>query len=141
MKLFFLTLGASVLLMGGARGTEADYHLGEWIGTWNNGGTSGHFNLALERAPDGTVTGNVDIVADGGKTESEFAVDLRQITFDGDQMTAVFVTPEKDQKYIKMTGLLQQNVGHGEWVAHTAIDSGKEMLSGTGTWAVQKYVP
>ena len=53
MKAFLLTLFASVLVMSGVGSRAAEYHLGEWAGTWQSGDTSGHFNLELERAADG----------------------------------------------------------------------------------------
>jgi hypothetical protein len=140
MKAFLLTLCASVLLMSGARSYEADYHLGEWIGTWHSGDTSGHFDLALERAPDGQLIGNIDVATDGGKA-SEYAVDLRHVAFEGDNFTATFVTPGKSAAVIKLTGSLSKQAGSGEWVAHQRVESNAEaqVASATGTWELQKY--
>jgi hypothetical protein len=139
MKPLLLTLCASALLVGGARSHEAEYHVGQWIGTWQDGEASGRFDLDLERASDGQIAGNVDVSMSGGKTR-EYAVDLRHINFNGDHFTAVFITPGKTAE-VKLSGTLEKEKGSGEWVASKRVDStaSSAIESTSGTWELQKY--
>lgn len=135
-RAFLLMLCASVLMQG-AYGHERDYHLGDWIGTWKSADTSGHFDLALQRAPGGEVAGNI-VVSTDNQESSEYDVDLRNISFDGDHFTAIFVTPGKSPDVIKLTGSLSARTGSGEWVAHKRLQSNAE-VSAYGTWELQKH--
>jgi hypothetical protein len=142
MKPFLLTLFASVLLMSGARSHDAEYHLGQWIGTWQSGETSGSFDLDLARGSDGALTGNIDVSTNGAKAQ-EYAVDLRHVSFEGDHFTAVFVTPGKSAQVVKLSGTLSREKGSGEWVAHKLGEAKEPQATATasesGTWELEKH--
>jgi len=126
----------SVLLISGARGFDEDYHMGEWIGTWSSADTSGSFDLDLQRASDGNVAGNVIVATDNQK--AEYDVDLRNISFDGDNFTATFITPGKPQNIIKLTGSLSAQTGSGQWVARKRMQTSTQTPE-SGTWQLQKH--
>jgi hypothetical protein len=141
MRPILLTLFASVLLLSGIPGHAAEYHLGQWIGTWQSGDKSGHFDLDLGRGSDGELVGNIDVSADGGRGQ-EFAVDLRYVKFEGDRFTAVFITPGRSAAAIKLSGTLSNEKGSGGWVARKrgdAQESEESMSSATGTWQLEKH--
>lgn len=140
MKPILSTLFASVLLMSGAHVHAAEYHLGEWLGTWQSGETSGHFNLDLERTSDGKLVGNIDVSTDGGNAH-EYAVDLRYVDFDGNRFTAVFLTPGKNAEVVKLAGTLDKAKGSGEWVARrrgATPESASDSTAASGTWVLEK---
>jgi len=139
------TLCASILCLSSlpaASSHEKDYHLGEWIGTWHSSDTFGHFDLDLERAPDGKVAGNIVVSTDRDET-SAFAVDLRHVSFEGDTFTAVFVTPGGSPEVIKLTGTLSAQSGYGLWFAHQQLaepETGAAAAEpATGTWQLEKH--
>jgi hypothetical protein len=141
MKSFLLTLFASALLMSGAYSRAAEYHMGEWIGTWQSGDNSGHFNLSLGRAADGNLVGNIDVSMDEGQGH-EYAVDLRYVDFEGDRFTAVFLTPGKSAQVIKLTGTLDRVKGSGAWTARkrAGMPDAAEDAPASGTWMLQKQL-
>ena len=139
MKSFLMTLFASALLMSGSYSHAAEYHLGDWIGTWQSGATSGHFNLALQRTSDGNLVGNIDVSMDDGQSH-EYAVDLRYVDFEGDRFTAVFLTPGKFAQVVKLTGTLDKEKGSGAWTARmrAGMPASDADAPASGSWMLQK---
>jgi hypothetical protein len=144
-RFILLTVCASVFSLAftpGAYCQERDHHLGEWSGTWHGTDASGHFDLDLQRESNGDVAGNIVVSTDSGKA-SEFAVDLRHVSFEGDTFTAVFVTPGKSPEVIKLTGSLSEQTGYGEWIAHkrrgAAGESTEADAETNGTWTLERH--
>ena len=55
------------VLAAPAKAADGDQYLGMWSGTWaGTDGSSGHFQLNLERGSDGKLTGSIAVTQDGG---------------------------------------------------------------------------
>ena len=90
MRKFFLCL--MVLLAGVASmqaqqsgGAAASDLLGTWTGTWEGAGSSGGFELTLEKGKDGSPTGRVVVTG-----EPAYKATIRTLAFEGKKMTATY---------------------------------------------------
>ena len=121
----------SAAQQGGA-GTAAagEPFLGTWSGTWNASGSGGGFELTLEKAADGTVTGKVAVTG-----EPAYNAALRTLSFDGNRMTAAYdFTPDPSAEVL-LTATFVEKKADGTWVLRaksTTTDAA------TGTWTVTK---
>lgn len=118
-----------------ASAADADQYLGLWSGTWAGAdGSSGHFQLSLERGGDGKLTGSIAVSQDGGG--SDYTSKLKNAAFAGDQFTAAY-EPPGGQAEIQMKGTFGSKGGDGEW-SLGAKDQPSNPAMASGTWKIAK---
>ncbi len=124
------------LAVAPARAADGDRYLGTWSGTWaGTDGSSGHFQLALERGGDGKLTGSIAVSQDGGGG-SDYTSKLKNAAFAGDKFSAAYEPPD-GQSEIKMNGTFAARDGDGEW-SLGAKDQPSSPAMASGTWKITK---
>src|SRR5277367_5146551 len=76
-----------------AAAADGDQYLGTWSGIWSGNDSSGHFQLTLERSPDGRITGSIAVSQDGGGN-SDYTAKLKSAAFMGDKFSAAYEPPD-----------------------------------------------
>ena len=119
-----------------ALAADGDQYLGSWSGTWAGAdGSSGHFQLNLERGSDGKLTGSIAVSQDGGGG-SDYTAKLKNAGFAGDKFTAAYEPPD-GQSDINMKGTFGAKGGDGEW-SLGAKDQPSSPAVASGTWKIAK---
>ena len=134
-----LLLLASICVSGPtapARAADGDQYLGMWSGTWaGTDGSSGRFQLNLERGGDGKLTGSIAVTQDGGGG-SDYTSKLKNAAFAADKFTAAYEPPD-GQSEIHMKGTFGAKGGDGEW-SLGAKDQPSSPALASGTWKIAK---
>jgi hypothetical protein len=119
-----------------ARAADGDQYLGTWSGTWAGAdGSSGHFQLNLERGGNGKLAGSIAVSQDGGGG-SDYTAKLKNAAFAGDQFTAAYEPPD-GQSEIHLKGTFGSKGGDGEW-SLGAKDQPSSPAGPSGTWKIAK---
>lgn len=128
---FVLLCGAMAFAtQRGAEGSKAgEEFVGIWSGSWEGGG-SGGFELTLEKAADGPVTGKVSVT--GPPT---YKAVFKTLSFDGKKMAARYDFPEDDSIDIALAATFDGKTANGTWSARVKA-SDAEVAA--GTWTVTK---
>jgi hypothetical protein len=134
-----LLLFASIFFGGPiapALAADCDQYLGTWTGTWAGAdGSSGHFQLNLERGSDGRLSGSIAVSQDGGGG-SDYTAKLKNAAFAGDKFSAAYEPPD-GQSEITMKGTFGAKGGDGEW-SLGAKDQPSSPAVSSGTWKIAK---
>jgi hypothetical protein len=124
------------VLAAPAKAADGDQYLGMWSGTWaGTDGSSGHFQLNLERGSDGKLTGSIAVTQDGGGG-SDYTSKLKNAAFAADKFTAAYEPPD-GQSQINMKGTFGSKGGDGEW-SLGAKDQPSSPAVASGTWKISK---
>jgi hypothetical protein len=119
-----------------ARAADGDQYLGTWSGTWaGTDGSSGHFQLNLERGSDGKLGGSIAVSQDGGGG-SDYTAKLKNAAFAADKFSAAYEPPD-GQSEIHMKGSFGAQGGDGEW-SLGAKDQPSSPALASGTWKIAK---
>jgi hypothetical protein len=123
------------LLVAPCRAADGDQYLGTWSGAWAGAdGSSGHFQLNLERSGEGKLTGSIAVTQDRGG--SDYTSKLKNAAFAGDKFTAAYEPPD-GQSEITMKGTFGSKGGNGEW-SLGAKDQPSNPAFASGTWKIAK---
>jgi len=115
----------------GVQGSSTgEQFLGVWSGTWEGAGGSGGFELTLEKAKDGAVTGKVSVTG-----EPTYQATFRTLSFDGSKMTASYDFPPEPAAEVLLTATFESSNAKGTWSLREKA-GGTEAVS--GTWNVAK---
>jgi hypothetical protein len=104
--------------------------VGTWTGSWEMTGSSGGFELILEKAKDDAVTGRVSVTG-----EPTYKATFKTVVFDGKKMTAAYDFPPDERLEIVLATTFDGNTAKGTWSARAKDGSG-EIAS--GSWTVTK---
>jgi hypothetical protein len=119
-----------------ALAADGDQYLGTWSGSWAGAdGSSGHFQLNLERGSDGKLTGSIAVSQDGGGG-SDYTSKLKNAGFVGDKFSAAYEPPD-GQSEIHMKGTFASKGGDGDW-SLGAKDQPSSPAVASGTWKIAK---
>jgi hypothetical protein len=110
----------------GADGTAASDLLGTWTGTWEGAGSTGGFELTLEKGKDGSTAGRVSVTG-----EPAYKATIGTLTFEGKKMTATYDFPPDESMEIVLTVTFDGASAKGPWSARQK--AGGEIASGTLT--------
>jgi hypothetical protein len=125
--------GASICA---ALAADGDQYLGSWAGTWaGQDGSSGHFQLTLQRGADGKLAGSIAVSQDGG-AGSDYTSALKNAAFAGDKFTAAYEPPD-GQSEINMKGTFGAKSGDGDWALGAKNQASNPPLA-AGTWKISK---
>ena len=112
------------------RGEGAADPVGTWQGTWQGEGSSGGFELTLEKGKDGALAGRV--VVSG---EPAYKATLRTVSIEGSKLTGAYDFPPAPEAEVVLTATIDGNSCKGDWVV-------REKASGNaaaqGTWTVTR---
>lgn len=109
---------------------QADSTGGTWTGNWQGAGSSGDFELTLERTPEGRLGGRVAVTG-----ESDYKAELKTAALDGNKLTAAYDFPPDPSVEVSLAATLDGNSLKGTWAAREK-GSGNEVAQ--GTFAVSK---
>jgi hypothetical protein len=117
-----------------AQGSQqpGEQYVGTWSGTWEGAGSSGGFELTLEKDKDkkDAIGGRVSVTG-----EPAYQATLKTVAFEGQKMTASYdFTPEPSAE-VRLACTFEGNAATGTWSVFEKA-SGNEVLS--GTWSVKK---
>jgi hypothetical protein len=139
IKLGFWLLLASVCLGASASpvlAADGDQYVGSWAGTWaGTDGSSGRFQLTLQRGSDAKITGSIAVSQDGGGG-SDYTAPLKNAAFAGDKFTAAYEPPD-GQSEITMKGTFGAKAGDGDWSLGPKNQPSAPPFAG-GTWKISK---
>jgi hypothetical protein len=123
---------AALALLGAVAAAQTDIaaFVGTWNGTWEGGG-SGRFDLTIERGSEGQPAGGVSVGTDQGDYTAKF----KELSFDGQNMTARYEFPLDARADIKVTGTFNGGAAEGTW--DMVAKDGDQSFAG-GTWKVAK---
>jgi hypothetical protein len=130
---------ASIFLAASAApalAADGDQYLGVWSGTWAGAdGSSGHFQLTLERGSDGKLGGSIAVSQDGGGA-SDYSAKLKNTALEGGKFTAAYEPPD-GQSEISMKGSLGAVGGGGDWSLGPKAQPSSPAIA-SGTWKIAK---
>jgi hypothetical protein len=116
---------------GGAQGSSAaEPFLGTWSGTWDGAGSSGGFELTLEKDKDGAIGGRVSVTG-----EPAYKATLAEVAFDGAKMSARYDFPPDPGGEVRLTATFDASTAKGTWSLREKA-SGNEVAA--GNWSVTK---
>ena len=121
-------IGAAAPYGQGAVGS--DQFLGTWSGTWDGAGSSGGFELTIERSKDGALAGKVSVTG-----EPSYEATLTQIAVDGMKMTARYDFTPQPGGEVLLAATFGGGSASGTWTLREKA-GGTEYLS--GNWNVKK---
>ena len=129
-----LTIWLCVAILGvvsaAAHQAGDDTRAGTWAGTWEGEGATGGFELTLEKAKDGPLTGRVSVTG-----EPTYKATFKTLTIEGNKLTATYDFPPADGAEVLLAATFDGNACKGTWVL-------REKASGNaaaqGTWSVAK---
>jgi hypothetical protein len=104
--------------------------VGTWTGTWEMPGSSGGFELVLEKGSDGALGGRVSVTG-----EPTYKSVLKTLAFEGKKMTATYDFPPDDRLEVALATTLDGNSAKGTWSAR-GKNGGDEVAS--GNWTVSR---
>ena len=109
--------------------THAQSYLGTWTGTWEGMGSSGGFELTLEKGAEGP-TGKVTVTG-----EPAYSAATKTLKIDDNKLTASYdFTPDPSLEVL-LAAAIDGDTLKGTWIARTKADSA-EVAS--GTWTVKQ---
>ena len=108
----------------------AEQYAGQWTGTWDGAGAGGGFDLTLEKAKEGPLTGSVSVTG-----EPSYKATLKSVSFDGAKMTAKYDFTPDDAAEVVLTATFDGNKATGAWSLLEKA-SGNEVAS--GGWKVTR---
>jgi hypothetical protein len=121
--------GAAVIAQEKPQGAPAEL-LGTWSGSWEGAGSSGGFELTLEKPKEGNAGGRVAVTG-----EPTYNAVLKTLAFDARKMAASYDFPPDDQLEVALTATFDGSTAKGTWVARQKAGGGEVA---TGTWSVAK---
>ena len=113
-----------------AEGAQADSAGGTWTGTWQGDGSSGGFELTLEKTPEGRLGGRVSVTG-----EPAYKAELKTAALDGKKLTATYDFPPEPSVEVSIAATIDGDTLKGTWVVREKA-SANEVAQ--GTFAVAK---
>jgi hypothetical protein len=98
--------------------------VGTWTGTWEGAGSSGGFELTLEKDTSNAIAGRVSVTG-----EPTYKATLAEVSFDGAKMTARYDFPPDPNGEVRLTATFDGDSAKGTWSAREKA-SGNEVASG-----------
>ena len=116
---------ASAAQRGSEGSSSGEPFVGTWPGTWEGAGSTGGFDLTLEKGKDGPVTGKVTV------TQPDYKAPFKTLSFDGKKMTATYDFPPDPSGEVTLTAVFDGKTAKGTWSIREKSTKNEAM---TGTW-------
>lgn len=127
---FLLHALCSAAGQSAADSPKPEQFAGIWSGRWEGAGSSGGFELTLERPKEGPMTGTVSVTG-----EPAYRAVLKTLAFDGSKMIAKYDFTPDEAAEVLLTAIFEGNTAKGSW-SLTAKADGTE--AARGTWTVTR---
>ena len=129
--LFLFLFGATCFAQRGPEKSSGEEFVGVWAGSWEATGSSGGFELTLEKNKDSGVAGKVSVTG-----EPTYKASFKALSFDGNKMNAKYdFPPSEADAEVWLTAAFDGNKASGTWSLRVKAD-GSEVAA--GTWSVAK---
>jgi hypothetical protein len=131
-----LTVWLCVLLFGAllsaARqaGDQNTDRTGTWTGTWEGAGSTGGFELVLEKPKDGALAGKVSVTG-----EPAYQATLKTVAIEGNKLTGLYDFPITEGVEVSITCTFEGTTCKGTWVVREKATGNAAV---DGTWSVAK---
>lgn len=104
--------------------------VGTWTGTWEGAGSTGGFELTLEKDKSNAIAGRVSVTGDPA-----YKAMFKQLSFDGKKMSASYDFPPEPAGEVRLGCAFDGETATGTWSLFEKA-SGNEVAS--GTWTVKR---
>jgi hypothetical protein len=104
--------------------------VGVWSGAWDAGGTGGGFELTLEQAKDGQLTGKVSVTG-----EPTYKATFKSLSFEGKKMSAKYDFPADQPAEVTLAATFEGDKATGTW---SLAARGSDAAVASGTWTVTR---
>jgi hypothetical protein len=111
-------------------GDQAADRTGTWTGTWEGAGSTGGFELTLEKPKDGALGGKVSVTG-----EPAYQATLKTVTIEGNKLNATYDFPIAEGAEVSITCTFDAATCKGTWVVR---EKGSGNAAVDGTWTVAK---
>jgi hypothetical protein len=123
-------VGSTAAQRGGEGTAKPESFVGVWSGTWEAGGTGGGFELTLEQAKDGPLTGKVSVTG-----EPTYKATFKSLSFDGKKMSAKYDFPADQPAEVTLAATFEGDKATGTW---SLAAKGSDVAVASGTWTVTR---
>jgi hypothetical protein len=122
----------TALAVGAQQGSESSAHqfAGTWNGMWEGAGSSGGFELTLEKNTEGVIVGRVSVTG-----EPTYKAVFKSLAFDGSKMNARYDFPPDEAAEVVLAATFDGAKAKGTWSLREKAQD-REVFA--GTWAVEK---
>jgi hypothetical protein len=128
---FLFSAICSAAQRGPEKSSSGEEFVGVWSGSWQATGSSGGFELTLEKNKDGGDAGRVSVTG-----EPTYKASFKALSFDGNKMNAKYdFPPSEADAEVWLTATFDGNKANGTWSLRVKAD-GSEVAA--GTWSVTK---
>jgi hypothetical protein len=103
---------------------------GTWSGSWEGAGSSGGFELTLEKGDDGRPRGQVAVTG-----EPAYRATFRTLTIAEQKMSAAYDFPPDERAEVVLEGTFEGKSAKGTWLVRAKEGSGETL---NGTWKVER---
>lgn len=124
-----LIAGAAPIAQETSRGAPAELH-GTWSGSWEGMGSSGGFEVTLEKPKENAAGGRVAVTG-----EPTYNAEFKRLRFEGTRMNAIYDFPPDEQMEVVLTATFEGSTAKGGWVLRQKAGA-DEVAS--GTWTVTR---
>ena len=111
-------------------GDQAADRTGTWTGTWEGAGSTGGFELTLEKPKDGGLGGKVSVTGDPA-----YQATLKTAAIEGNRFTATYDFPIAEGAEVSITCTFDGTTCKGTWVVREKATGNAAV---DGTWSVAK---
>lgn len=125
-----VAVGSTAAQQGSDAAPKPESLVGTWSGTWEGGGAGGGFDLTLEQAKDGPVTGRVSVTG-----EPSYKATFKSLSFDGRKMNAKYDFTPDDAAEVTLAATFEGNKATGSW---SLAARGTDNSLASGTWTVTR---
>jgi hypothetical protein len=129
VSLLMLVAAGAAAPQRGAEGSP-DQYFGTWTGTWEGAGSTGGFEITLEKGKDGAPAGRVSVTG-----EPTYKATLKTLSLENRKLTATYDFPPDESMEVALTATFDGQTATGTWSAVQKAGS-REVVS--GTWKVGK---
>jgi len=124
VALTLMLTAAAAAMQAQKGGVPADL-VGVWAGSWEGAGSSGGFELTLDKGKDGPDAGRVSVTGD-----MPYQATFSTLKFDGKKMMAAYDFPPDSQVEVALEITFEATSAKGSWSARTKAN-GAEVAAGT----------
>ena len=124
------TVSATAARQGSDAAPKPESLVGTWSGTWEGAGSGGGFELTLEKAKDGPVTGKVSVTG-----EPTYKATFKSLSFDGKKMSAKYDFPADQAAEVTLAATFEGDKATGTW---SLAARGSDTAVASGTWTVTR---
>ena len=130
-----LAIWLCVMILGAAaaashQAAADDVRVGTWTGTWEGEGSTGGFELTIEKSKEGLLAGRVSVTG-----EPTYKATLKTLSIEAEKLSATYDFTPAPEAEVVLAATIDGGKCKGTWIL-------REKAGGTtaaqGTWSVAK---